>query len=298
MGLAPPWPPNLPDAFLPLVKEAEGKTQDVTAADAAKDPSSLKKKPVGAVVAPGKAVTVQPREKPPETPAEKAAPPAEVKSTGPVIKRSAFRKATGTVVEVPTRLPPKPMQEVKGRVTPAVEPPEPGPPKVEPKEEGAVDKISPLLGIPAAPSRLSEELKFDSRGKRVPRSDRWEEERFGWPEPVLPSSDLPPPRRFKEAPGPFTQRVQSLFDDRPEAVDRLCAAAEARAAIAGSDRMMRELGHELARKPWQGRKAPPEQKARLQGVAADERQPEPWRAVARFVLEKFSVVEPATGQSS
>jgi hypothetical protein len=179
-----------------------------------------------------------------------------------------------------------------------VEPPEPGRPKIEAKEEGVVHKSSPLPGISVLPSKLAGELKFDPLGKRVPRGDRWDDLRFEWPEPVLPSSDLPPPRKLRAAPGPFTQRVLSLFEDRPEAVDRLCAAAEARAAIAGNDRMLRELGDELARKPWQGRKAPAEQKARLHVVAGDERQPEPWRAVARFVLEKFSVVEPPTGQSS
>jgi hypothetical protein len=241
-------------------------------------------------------VTVQPRqEKPAEKPPE---PTAEVKQAGPVIKRSAFRKAIGSVVEVPTRLPPKAMQEVKARVTPAVEPPEPGRPKIEPKEEGVVQRSSPLPGMAALPSKELEDLKFDTRGKRVPRADRWDDNRFEWPVPVLPSSDLPPPKKLQAAPGPFTQRVQSLFDGRPEAVDRLCAAAEARAAMAGNDRMLRELGDELARKPWQGRRAPPEQKARLQSVAGDERQPEPWRAVARFLLEKFSVSEASAGQSS
>src|SRR5262249_12377972 len=45
MGMAPPWPPNLPDAFGPLVQEAEAKNQGVVAADAAKNPALLKKSP-------------------------------------------------------------------------------------------------------------------------------------------------------------------------------------------------------------------------------------------------------------
>ena len=35
LGLAPPWPPSLPDAFAPLVREAEKAAADVTAPDAA-----------------------------------------------------------------------------------------------------------------------------------------------------------------------------------------------------------------------------------------------------------------------
>jgi hypothetical protein len=216
------------------------------------------------------------------------------------IKRSPFRKAIGAVMEMPSKvtLPPKQMEEVKARVTPAVEPPEPGRPKIEAKEEGVIHKPSPIPGILPLPSKALEALKFDPRGKRVPRGDRWDDMRFEWPDPVLPSSDLPPSRKRNAAPGPFSHRVKSLFDDRPEAVDRLCAAAEARAALAGNDKMLRELGDELGRKGWQGRKAPPEQKARLQAVAADERQPEPWRAVARFLLEKFAVPESPADKSS
>src|SRR5438876_764352 len=43
MGMAPPWPPNLPDAFAPLVQEAEKKSEGVVSADAAKNPALLKK---------------------------------------------------------------------------------------------------------------------------------------------------------------------------------------------------------------------------------------------------------------
>ncbi|MGZ6126274.1 MAG: hypothetical protein ACXWLR_15005, partial [Myxococcales bacterium] len=38
MGLVPPWPPNLPDAFAPMIREAEQAASALTPADAAKDP--------------------------------------------------------------------------------------------------------------------------------------------------------------------------------------------------------------------------------------------------------------------
>jgi len=85
------------------------------------------------------------------------------------------------------------------------------------------------------PSREREELRFDARGKRIPRGDRWNDEEFRWESPVLPSSELPSPPKARRAAGPFASRLQSILDDRPEAVDRLCAAAEARAAVRGED---------------------------------------------------------------
>src|SRR5207244_3338910 len=38
MGMAPPWPPNLPDAFKELVAEAEKANEGVASADAVKGP--------------------------------------------------------------------------------------------------------------------------------------------------------------------------------------------------------------------------------------------------------------------
>jgi len=288
MGLAPPWPPNLPDAFAPLLAEAEKKSEGVTAADAVANPSALKK-PVGAVVAPGKSLT-RPLEKPPEKSAEK--PADKDGKSMPAIKRSPFRKPIGGVIEVPrTQLPPKPMEELKGRVMPSAIIPEPQRPHIEPKEEVITPKVSPIPGITPLPVRDKDEMRFDPRGKRVPREDRWDDNKFEWPEPILPSSELPQPKKAVAAPGPFTQRMQSLFEDRPEAVDRLCAAAEARAAVLGEEKMLQELGAEVARKRWQGKKAPPEQAARLAAVASDQRQPQAWRAAAGFLLQKFSVPE-------
>ncbi|MGZ6142141.1 MAG: hypothetical protein ACXWLM_02325, partial [Myxococcales bacterium] len=282
MGMAPPWPPNLPDAFAPLVQEAEKKNAGVVAADAAKNPALLKKSGAlpTAPVPPRKGPDVLPRPAPPPPPAAAAG-----KTVAPPIKRSPFRKPIGAVVEVPTTLPPKAMEEVKGRATgPA---PAPSRPHLEAKEASPLlSKPSPLPLTPL-PTREVQEFQMDPRGRKVPRSDRWNDNDFEWEAPILPSSDLPPPMKVAVAAGPFTQRLQSLFDDRPEAVDRLCAAAEARWAVRGEERVRQELSQELARKKWKEAKAPAEQRRRLRAIEADERQPKPWRDVARLLLDRL-----------
>ena len=280
MGMAPPWPPNLPDAFLPLVQEAEKKNADVVAADAAKSPALLKKSG-GLPTAP-----TPPRKGPDVLPKPPPPPPAAPgKTVAPAIKRSPFRKPIGAVVEVPTTLPPKPMEEVKGRAMgPA---PAPARPHLEAKEESPLlVKPSPLPLTPL-PSKEVQEIRLDPRGRKVPRSDRWDDDNFEWELPILPPSDLPPPTKVAVAQGPFTQRLQSIFDDRPEAVDRLVAAAEARWAVKGEEAVLQELSRELERKQWKERKAPREQLARLRNIQADEKQPNPWREVARFLLERL-----------
>ena len=286
MGMAPPWPPNLPDAFAPLVQEAEKKNEGVVAADAAANPALLKRSaPLPTSVSPAR--PVQKGLVPPPAPGAKPAlPVAGAKTVAPAIKPSPFRKPIGTVIEVPTTVPPKPMQEVKGR---AMGPsPTPQRPHLEPKEDAPLLTKPSLLPIAALPSRQKEQIRLDPKGRRVPRPDRWEDNNFQWDAPSLPSSDLPRPMRAAVAPGRFTQRVQSIFEDRPEAVDRLCAAAEARAALAGEDELLRELSEELARKRWQERRAPKEQLARLRLVESDAAHPGPWRAVARFLLERLA----------
>ncbi len=291
MGLAPQWPPNLPEAFAPLLQEAEKKTADVKPADAVANPSALKK-PVGAVVAPGRALPKL-SDKAPEKPPEKT----DGKTLAPAIKRSPFRRPIGSVVEVPkTQLPPKPMQEVKGRPTSSTIVPEPQRPHIEPKEEGVTPKTIP--GLARLPARDLPDVRFDPKGNRIPRADRWEDDKFQWQEPLLPSSEMPVPKKVAAAAGPFTQRVQSLFEDRPEAVDRLCAAAEARAAVGGEEKMLQDLGAELSRKRWNGKRAPREQLVRLRAVASDERQPAPWRSVAKYLLETFSVPGSGVEESS
>jgi hypothetical protein len=103
--------------------------------------------------------------------------------------------------------------------------------------------------------------------------------------PVVP--DAPPLRRAAVAPGPFAQRMRSLFDDRPEAVERLCAAIEARAAIHGLPAALEELGRELSQPRWRGLRASPEQLERL--AAATRAQPEPWRAAAVLLLDRLRI---------
>jgi hypothetical protein len=272
MGLAPPWPPNLPDAFAPLVQEAEKKNAGVQSTDAAANPASVKAAPAP-----------QAKEAPPSpTPAKSE----EVgrRTFAPAIRRSPFRRPTGTVMEMPTRVPSKPMEALQGRAGPgAPPPPEPPKPHVVAREEHAA---RPMPGMtPPAPK---DEVRFDKQGRRLPREDRWQAEDYQWEEPDLPSSEMPPPMKAAVAPGPFTQRLQSLFDNRPEAVDRLCAAADARAAVAGEERLMQELSRELSRKKWQDARAPSEQLERLRGIEQDEKQPGSWRAAARFLIDRLT----------
>jgi len=285
MGMAPPWPPNLPDAFAPLVQEAEKKNESVVAADAATNPALLKKS--GPLLGPpGKSrpqtAGLRPQAAPP---IPKAEAPAAGKTISPAIKRSPFRRAIGAVMEMPTTMPAKAMEEVKGRAMgPA---PAPSRPHIEAKEDAPLTTKPSPLPIAALPSRAVEQVKFDPKGRKIPRADRWQDDAFEWDLPTLPSSQLPPPMRAAVAKGPFTQRVQSIFEDRPEAVERLCAAAEARAAVQGEEKLLQELSQELSNKKWQGFRAPKEQLAKLRAVESDERQPHPWRTVARFLLDRL-----------
>jgi hypothetical protein len=271
MGLVPPWPPNLPDAFAPLVKEAEAKSAEVKSADAAAAPPVVK--------TPAKA----------GPPAQPPRPPAMTEMAGhrtmPAIKRSPFRKAIGTVMELgPTAPPPKPMEPLIGRAMPGTPVPEAQRPHVEEREEPR--KASPMAGL--SPLRPQEPVRYDPHGHKIPRADRWRDDAFEWEIPTLPSSDLPQPMKAAVAPGPFAQRLQSLFDDRPEAVDRLCAAAEARVAVAGEEEMLKDLARELGRKRWENARAPREQLERLRAIEQEEKQPGPWRAAARCLLGKLA----------
>jgi len=136
-------------------------------------------------------------------------------------------------------------------------------------------------------SRERDELRFDARGKRIPRQDRWNDEDFRWESPVLPSSELPSPPKARRAAGPFASRVQSILDDRPEAVDRFCAAAEARAAVGGEDGLRQELSVELGPDRWRRTRLPPEQRRRLESVLQGEGHPPSWRSAARLLLDFF-----------
>lgn len=272
MGLAPPWPPSLPDAFGPMVREAEAQSAAVQSADAAAVNPAALKQPAPAPPA------GEPRGKTADKPASPAG-----RTLGPSIRRSPFRKPIGTVVEVPTTLPPKPMEALAGR------PPAPtgtSLPRAQRTEEVASSSRGPLPA-PPLPSRENDGLRFDARGQRLGRPDRWNDEQFQWETPVLPSSDLPPPQRVGVAAGPFASRVQSMLDDRPEAVDRFCAVVEARAAVRGEEELLRELRAELSRDGWRESALPSEQRQRLRRVLEEADQPHPWRAAARLLLDFF-----------
>ncbi len=271
VGLAPAWPPSLPEKFAPFIADAELQNASVEPADAAANPAALKKARAAAQST-GKARGAT---------TEKAPLPAG-KKLAPPIRRSPFKRAIGTVVEVPTTLPSKPMEAVAARGAPAVEPPRP---RIERTEEAPPPRgplpIAPLL------SRERNELRFDARGQRIPRADRWSDVQFEWEAPVLPSSDLPPPARARVAPGPFAVRLRSIFDDRPEAVDRLCAAAEARGAVHGEPELLRELAAELSRGEWRDRVLPSEQLQRLRSILRDPAHPPAWSAAAGLLLDFF-----------
>lgn len=270
LGLAPPWPPNLPDAFAPMIREAEQETAAEEPKDAAKGPpAAARPEPAGPA-------------RPAERAKQKPPAPGPGKTLAPAIRRSPFRKSIGTVVELPATGAPKPMEPVAGRRAAAGEQPRP---RIEAKEAASPPVRGPLP-VPPLPAREREEPRFDSRGKRIPRADRWDDDQFEWEAPSLPSSDLPPPPKASAAPGPFAQRLQSIFEDRPEAVERLCAAAEARAAIRGEDAPLAELSLELSREVWRGRTLPPEQERRLRAVAGGSHPPS-WSAAARRLLDFF-----------
>ncbi|HKC61267.1 MAG TPA: hypothetical protein VKB92_14365 [Myxococcales bacterium] len=251
LGLSPPWPPNLPEAFAPLVQEAERAAAGVTAPDAAAAPVKTASGAPGPSRAgrlgpplPPKpaASSISAPAKDPPGPTSSPEGPAQVlprlgatevgKKVVAPIKPSPFRRPRGTVMEGPVRLPPKPMPPVAGRA-PEIAPPSP-------------------------------------------------------PEPLLPMiPEGPKVRRVATAAGPFAQRLQSLFEDRPEAVERLCAAIEARAAVRGLPAALEELDRELSQPRWKGRRAPPGQLERL--VAASRAQPEPWTAAAGLLLSRLRI---------
>ena len=87
------------------------------------------------------------------------------------------------------------------------------------------------------------------------------------------------------APGPFAARLEALFADRPEAVERLCAAMEAREALLGPAAALEELERELSRSRWKERRASVEQLARL--AAAAQAAPGAWRAAAGLLLARL-----------
>jgi hypothetical protein len=281
IGLAPPWPPNLPEAFAPLVKAAEESAAGVTSADAAATPETLRKPPAAGEVA----VRSGRPASPPDLPAPRL---PEGKTLAPPIRRSGFRQPSSKPGEPrrspePTRLPPKPMEEVKARPRAQADPqPAPARPRLPPPAE--LPARAPSVPVPP---RREADVRFDPRGRRIPRSDRWSDDAFQWQEPLLPPPVLPSPPKARVASGPFTERVAALFEDRPEALERLCAAAEAHAARSGDGQLLRALTQELSSKRWVDRKPPPALLTRLRAIASDERHPPAWGVAARCLLDRL-----------
>ena len=346
IGMAPPWPPNLPEAFKDLIDEAEKFAASVVTIDATKGgvisgragpaEAPAGKAPPG--TAPPKAAATAPavqsraqaspragsigaplpqgaRSSMTETPA--AAPALAPTASGvpgklqEAIKRSPFRRPTGTVMEGPFVTATRRMPEVAGQVSPgtpsegtAAAPPGKEPPAKTARAAPAnvpggaartaatTSAILPGLA-PLLSSAAPEQTGFDARGKRLPQDDRFHagQDDWQWVDPILPPSELKPIQRRPPAPGPFAARLKSLFDDKPEAVDRLCAAADARAAIAGEVRLESELQAELALPAWNGKRASRSQLARLRAIEAAADQPPSWRRAAAALLKWLPSIE-------
>jgi hypothetical protein len=309
LGLAPPWPPFLPEAFAPLVQAAEAATQHVATTDA------LARAAPGPAAAAAAAAPAPP--KPAPAPARPPPPPRNysrqelgTRALAPPIKQ--VPRSTGFLVEGP---PPEaqarrnmPAITPRMPVGPAAVAPSPG--KASPLAGATLDPLSNLESVAQHPlaTRLpaeklaalalekglrlpdgstyqgTEPLRFDPLGKRIPRSDRWEGDAFEWEEPVLPPSRLKVAGTAPPVQGPFAARLRSLLDDRPEAVDRLCAAAEARAALAGEAALLAELTREVLLPRWRERPCPEAQLRRLRLVAEGSDRPSASRSAAQALL--------------
>src|SRR5207245_7229674 len=145
------------------------------------------------------------------------------RTLGPPIRRSPFRKSIGAVVEVPAAAAPKPMEPVPARSLAAAAA-EPRRPKIQTKDDAPPRRTLPIPGLPG---RKPDDLRFDARGKRIPRNDRWNDDDFEWQGPVLPSSEMRPPPPARPASPAFASTLRYIFATSREAVDMSCAAAPA-----------------------------------------------------------------------
>ncbi len=271
MGLAPPWPPYLPEAFAPLVAEAEKANQEVVSLDAVAAPPPPRSGPGKLVAAPP--LASQPRQ---------ASPPEGGAKTAPVIRRATASRRPGHL-EAPSVMPARAMPPVAGRGSPREKAPGPERPHLS-KSEGEATSSAQVPGVQQARAAPS----FDKRGARIPRADRWSDDAFEWELPILPESSLRPPMTAAVVQGPFAARLNSLFQDRPEAIDRLSAAAEARAALRGESEALAELERELSRPRWSKEPLPLSQLTRLRAAASAQGQPSSWKRIAELLLARLA----------
>ncbi len=324
MGLAVPWPPFLPDAFAPLIKFAEEQTATVVTTDAlakgptrAGAPTAMPSNAAGSQAARGASRAAPGADFP--TTAGKAAPESPQRRTTTEylgtrkmeapIQRQRSRQAGAQLEEKPVVHETRSMPPVVGRPpTPEGLVPDMDPVAlaaraakagVAPEALAETERLASRLpanvlaalaadrGIVLPDGRFykgDEPLRFDPQGKRIPRVDRWDEFDFEWQDPVLPASELRAPIRAQPLSGPFASRLKSLYEDRPEAVERLCAAAEARAAISGEEKLLTELTLEMASARWRGKRISAGQRARLIAVVDDAARPSSWRRCAESIL--------------
>ena len=292
MGLVPSWPPFLPEAFAPLIKAAEEANANVSSSDAlALTPPPMT---VATAAAQGSAGSGGPPL--PSIPGGAVlTPPGALAGGAPARKLEApirpRRPLNATVSYGPVQRPQREMPAVTARPTAT---PAAGEKKDAPKQltvaaagalAGASRKSSDAAKAPA-PKAGDEPLRFDPNGRRLSRVDRFNGDEFQWQDPILPSPALRVVARATIVDGPFAQRVLSIFDDRPEAVDRLCAAAEARVQVHGAARAEDELARELKLARWTRKPTPPGQLLRLSAIAANALVPAPWREAAQAILAR------------
>jgi hypothetical protein len=245
LGLVAPWPPNVPAAFAAVVREAEEASAHVASQGAAT----------------GEVKRVSATPEPAGAPSRPVAPPDQTHAAGPppaghvALPRAPSR---ATLTEMGKKMAPPIRPSLFRRPTGVVtEGPGQFPPKPMP---------------PVAPQSSSAAARVTENAMR--RKD---------PVPAPKEEPAPPAvRKARAADGPFAARLAALFADRPEAVERLCAAAEARSALVGQAAALEELERELSRDRWKERRPPREQLDRLAAAARGEHAA--WSAAARLLL--------------
>ena len=249
LGLIAAWPPNLPSAFSDLMRQAEQAAAHVTSQGAATGEVKRPAAPAAARISS-------------EAPSASPEPPRQAHAAGPIpAAKSSLPQAPSraTLTEVGKKMAPPIRPSLFRRPTGTVTE---GPVRLPPK---------PMPPV-ALPPPSAQRARAGGKQVEPPRA-----------QPTEAGSDPVLVRKARAAEGPFAARLASLFDDRPEAVERLCAAVEARGALGGVAAALEGLERELARARWKERRASPEQKDRLGAMARSGHVA--WSAAAKLVLE-------------